>query len=49
LRDHPASIEITGGLRPAVAPHPAWSLGETARDVLGKPSFVGVPGATCAC
>jgi acetylornithine deacetylase len=48
LRDHPASIEITGGrFASAVVPHThalPWSLGETARDVLGKlPSFVGVP------
>jgi acetylornithine deacetylase len=48
LRDHPASIEITGGrFASAVVPHThalPWSLGETARDVLGKlPGFVGVP------
>ena len=48
LRDHPASIEITGGrFASAVVPHThalPWSLGETARDVLGKlPDFVGVP------
>ncbi|HVG68207.1 MAG TPA: ArgE/DapE family deacylase, partial [Gaiellales bacterium] len=48
LRDHPATVEVTGGLF-ASAHVPSnhalpWGLGETARDVLGKlPSFVGVP------
>jgi acetylornithine deacetylase len=48
LRDHPASVEITGGrFASAAVPHThvlPWSLGETARDVLGKlPDFTGVP------
>jgi acetylornithine deacetylase len=48
LRDHPASIEITGGrFASAVVPHThalPWGLGEAARDVLGKlPAFVAVP------
>jgi len=48
LRDHPATVEITGGrFASAAVPHThvlPWSLGETARDVLGKlPGFVGVP------
>jgi acetylornithine deacetylase len=48
LQDHPASIEITGGrFASAAVPHThvlPWSLGETARDVLGKlPPFVGMP------
>ncbi len=48
LKDHPASIEITGGrFASAAVPHThvlPWSLGETARDVLGKlPPFVGMP------
>jgi acetylornithine deacetylase len=48
LHEHPATVEITGGLF-ASAHVPSnhalpWGLGETARDVLGKlPSFVGVP------
>jgi acetylornithine deacetylase len=48
LRDHPATVEITGGR--FAAAHVAsthtlpWSLGETARDVLGRlPDFTGVP------
>ncbi len=48
LREHPASVEITGGrFASAAVPHThvlPWSLGETARDVLGKlPPFVGMP------
>jgi acetylornithine deacetylase len=48
LRDHPAAVEITGGrFASAALPHThmlPWSLGETARDVLGKlPAFVGMP------
>ena len=48
LRDHPAAVEITGGrFASAAVPHThilPWSLGETARDVLGKlPSFIGMP------
>jgi acetylornithine deacetylase len=48
LRDHPAVVELTGGrFASAVVPHTdalPWSLGESARDVLGKlPDFVGVP------
>jgi acetylornithine deacetylase len=48
LRDHPASVEMTGGrFASAVVPHTdplPWGLGESARDVLGKlPDFVGVP------
>jgi len=48
LRDHPATVEITGGRFDSAAVSSThvlpWSLGETARDVLGKlPPFVGVP------
>jgi acetylornithine deacetylase len=48
LRDHPATVELTGGrFASAAVPHThilPWSLGETARDVLGKlPSFIGMP------
>ena len=48
LAEHPASVEITGGrFASAHVPHTdplPWSLGETARDVLGRlPDFVGVP------
>ena len=48
LREHPAGVEITGGrFASAAVPHThvlPWSLGETARDVLGKlPPFVGMP------
>jgi acetylornithine deacetylase len=48
LRDHPVSVEITGGrFASASVPHThtlPWGLGETARDVLGKlPDFAGVP------
>jgi acetylornithine deacetylase len=48
LRDHPATVEITGGRFASAAvkhtdPLP-WGLGEAARDVLGRlPDFVGVP------
>jgi acetylornithine deacetylase len=48
LREHPATVEITGGrFASAAVPHTdplPWGLGEAARDVLGKlPDFVGVP------
>jgi len=48
LRDHPAAVEMTGGrFASAALPHThvlPWSLGETARDVLGKlPAFLGMP------
>jgi len=48
LRDNPAAVELTGGrFASAAVPHThilPWSLGETARDVLGKlPSFIGMP------
>ena len=48
LREHPATVEITGGRFDSAAVSSThvlpWSLGETARDVLGKlPPFVGVP------
>jgi acetylornithine deacetylase len=48
LRDNPVTVELTGGrFASAAVPHThvlPWSLGETARDVLGKlPSFLGMP------
>jgi acetylornithine deacetylase len=48
LRDHPATLEITGGrFASASVPHThalPWGLGEAARDVLGRlPDFAGVP------
>jgi|tagenome__1003787_1003787.scaffolds.fasta_scaffold20932552_2 acetylornithine deacetylase len=48
LREHPATVEITGGRFDSAAVSSShalpWSLGETARDVLGKlPSFIGMP------
>ncbi|MDX6592984.1 MAG: acetylornithine deacetylase [Gaiellales bacterium] len=48
LRDHPPEVEITGGrFASAQVPHThvlPWSLGGTARDVLGKlPDFTGMP------
>ena len=48
LREHPAEVEITGARMASAAvasDHPlAWSVAETARDVLGRlPAFVGVP------
>jgi acetylornithine deacetylase len=48
LRDHPATVEITGGRFGAASvanDHPlSWGLAETARDVLGKlPDFLGMP------
>ena len=48
LREHPATVEITGGRFASAAVEPThplpWGLGEAARDVLGKlPDFVGVP------
>jgi acetylornithine deacetylase len=48
LRDHPATVEITGGRFASASvanDHPLpWGLAETARDVLGKlPDFLGVP------
>ena len=48
LRDHPATVEITGGRFASASvanDHPlSWGLAETARDVLGKlPDFLGVP------
>jgi acetylornithine deacetylase len=48
LREHPATVEITGGRFASASvqhtdPLP-WGLGEAARDVLGRlPDFVGVP------
>ena len=48
LRDNPATVVLTGGrFASAAVPHThilPWSLGETARDVLGKlPSILGMP------
>ncbi len=48
LREHPATVEFTGGrFASAAVPHThalPWGLGEAARDVLGKlPDFAGVP------
>jgi acetylornithine deacetylase len=48
LRDHPVSLEITGGRFASASletSHPLpWTLGSAARDVLGRlPAFVGVP------
>jgi acetylornithine deacetylase len=48
LRENPVAVELTGGrFASAAVPHThvlPWSLGETARDVLGKmPSFLGMP------
>jgi acetylornithine deacetylase len=48
LAEHPPEIEISGGRFASCAvpsDHPLpWSLGEAARDVLGRlPAFVGMP------
>jgi acetylornithine deacetylase len=48
LREHPPEVEITGGrFASSHVPHThvlPWSLGGTARDVLGKlPDFTGMP------
>ncbi|MGN6377468.1 MAG: ArgE/DapE family deacylase [Gaiellales bacterium] len=53
LRDHPPDVDVTGG-RFASAHLPSdhelpWSVGETARDVLGRlPAFTGMPYGTDA-